>query len=157
MSLQSGHMVWVKSESVWTRTYSSRGHHLPPSSRILLQPLQIGSKTPGGDWTGPILPERLRDALEMEGVLSRWAAESVAAKKAYDITTNSVTISTIHTVKGLDFVCVFLLGLDFLDPKRWSAEQIDSLVYVGITRARYRLFVPYIRENELILRLASVV
>jgi superfamily I DNA/RNA helicase len=113
-----------------------------------------GSKTPGGNWTGPSLPERLRDALEMEGVLSRWAAESVAAKRAYDITTNSVTISTIHTVKGLDFAIVFLLGLDSLDSKRWTADQIYSLVYdVGITRARYQVFVPYIQTTALINRL----
>ncbi|MEX1329746.1 MAG: 3'-5' exonuclease [Desulfobacterales bacterium] len=68
----------------------------------------------------------------------------------YDITTNSVVISTIQSVKGLDYSVVFLLGLDFLEPKHWSEEQIEKLIYVAITRARYQLFIPYVVENQFI-------
>ncbi|MBC8430401.1 MAG: ATP-binding domain-containing protein, partial [Desulfobacterales bacterium] len=60
------------------------------------------------------------------------------------------TISTIHSVKGLDYSCVFLLGLDLLDDNRWSEDQINRLTYVAITRARYQLFIPYIHETLLI-------
>jgi superfamily I DNA/RNA helicase len=58
-------------------------------------------------------------------------------------------------VKGLDYSVVFLLGLDFLEPKNWSEEQIEKLIYVAITRARYQLFIPYIVENQFIAKLKA--
>ena len=58
------------------------------------------------------LPEMVEAALEKQGILSQWMSESYRSKKAYDITTNRVTISTIHSAKGLDYSVVFLLGLD---------------------------------------------
>jgi len=89
--------------------------------------------------------------LEGRGIISNWASEDYRSKKAYDITTNSITISTIHSVKGMDFHCVFLVGLDLLDPdEKWTKEQLENLAYVGITRARFRLVIPYVKENELI-------
>jgi superfamily I DNA/RNA helicase len=72
----------------------------------------------------------------------------------FDITTSSVTISTIHSVKGMDFHCVFLSGLDLLEPsERWSAEQLKNLAYVGMTRARYQLIIPYVSGNDIIIKL----
>jgi superfamily I DNA/RNA helicase len=48
-----------------------------------------------------------------------------------------VTISTLHSVKGLDFACGFLVGFDFLEPgPHWPQEQLASLTCVAITRAR---------------------
>lgn len=99
------------------------------------------------------LPDRLEDELAAMGILSKWASKNYQSKRAYDITTNSVTISTLHSAKGMDFSCVFLLGLDFLEPKGWTEDQINRLVYVGLTRARYRLFIPYIHKNPIISRL----
>jgi superfamily I DNA/RNA helicase len=99
------------------------------------------------------LPEMIEAALEKQGILSQWMSESYRSKKAYDITTDRVTISTIHSAKGLDYAMVFLLGLDYLTPKGWTEEQIANLVYVGITRARYRLIIPYIHNTALIERL----
>jgi len=99
------------------------------------------------------LPMLLENTLASKGILSRWASENYRSKQTYDITTNSVTISTIHSVKGFDFSCVFLIGLDYLEPKGWTEEQINKLVYVGMTRARYQLFIPYIHKNDIILRL----
>ncbi|MBN1546225.1 MAG: AAA family ATPase [Syntrophaceae bacterium] len=99
------------------------------------------------------LPDRLEDALAARGIMSKWASENYRSKRTYDITTNSVTISTIHSAKGMDFSCVFLLGLDYLEPKRWTDEQIHKLVYVALTRARYQLYIPFINETSLINRL----
>ena len=100
------------------------------------------------------LPAMIAAAHDQRGILSRWLSEDYRAKKSYDITADSITISTIHSVKGLDFACVFLMGLDALEPDgRWSATQIDSLAYVGITRARYRLIIPYVKKNDLVERL----
>jgi superfamily I DNA/RNA helicase len=95
----------------------------------------------------------LETALEKQGILSQWMSEGYRSKKSYDITTNRVTISTIHSAKGLDYSVVFLLGLDFLTPKGWSDEQIAKLTYVGITRARYQLIIPYINQTTLIDRI----
>ena len=35
----------------------------------------------------------------------------------------------------------------------WSERQVRNLVYVGITRARHRLFIPYVTEAEMISKL----
>jgi len=103
------------------------------------------------------LPLMIEKVLESNGILSNWASENYRSKKTYDITTNSVTISTIHSVKGLDYSCVFLLGLDYFEDERWSDDQINRLTYVAITRARYQLFIPYIHRSSLIKKLGSCV
>jgi thymidine kinase len=101
-----------------------------------------------------IIPELIKSALDRKGIISNWISEDYRAKKSYDISTDSVAISTIHSMKGMDFHCVFLIGLDLLEPsERWSAEQLKNLAYVGMTRARYQLIIPYVRENEMIRKL----
>ena len=105
------------------------------------------------DATEAPLPDQLEEELAAKGIMSKWASENYRSKRTYDITTNSVTISTIHSAKGMDFSYVFLLGLDFLEPKGWTDEQIHKLVYVGLTRARYQLCIPYIHASPLINRL----
>lgn len=92
------------------------------------------------------LPNLLKTALENSGIYCNWIAEDYRAKRSYDVTTQSVTISTIHSVKGFDYACVFVIGLDWLDKKRWSDEQIRNLTYVAITRARERLYIPHIAD-----------
>jgi hypothetical protein len=102
------------------------------------------------------IPEMIAAALDRRGILNKWLSEDYRAKRSHDITANSVTITTIHSAKGLDFACVFLIGLDLMEPgERWAQEQIDSLAYVGITRARYRLEIPYMKRSALIERLLS--
>ena len=56
-------------------------------------------KSPGDNLKEP-LPLMIEKVLESNGILSNWASENYRSKKTYDITTNSVTISTIHSVKG---------------------------------------------------------
>lgn len=94
--------------------------------------LYVKARVPGVD----SLPDALRAALEERSVLSRWASEDEHSKRRYDITTDSVTISTIHSVKGLDFAHVFFLGLDILQS---GSEHDRQLGYVGMTRARESL------------------
>ena len=104
----------------------------------------------------PSVPEQIATALDRLGILNKWLSEDYRAKRSHDITANSVTITTIHSAKGLDFACVFLLGLDAMESgERWAQEQIDSLAYVGITRARYQLEIPYVRKSGLIVRLLA--
>ena len=89
-------------------------------------------------------------ALSAHGIMCNWASKDYMSKSSYDITTNSVTISTIHSSKGFDYAYVFVVGLDLLDETGWTNELIYNLTYVAITRARYTLCIPYIQENKLI-------
>ncbi|HNZ11093.1 MAG TPA: 3'-5' exonuclease, partial [Smithellaceae bacterium] len=87
------------------------------------------------------LPDLMMKALDERGICSNWIVGDYRAKRSYDVTTQSVTISTIHSVKGFDYACVFVIGLDWFNTERWSEEQIRNLTYVAVTRARERLFI----------------
>ncbi len=107
-------------------------------------------RSPEND-TAMHLPRLLEAALERRGILHNWIAEDYRAKRSYDVTTDSVTISTIHSLKGFDYACVFVLGMDWLAPgSRWTEAQIRKLSYVAVTRARERLFIPYCCENDIV-------
>ena len=69
---------------------------------------------------------------------------------------DAVTLMSLHSAKGLEFDTVFFVGLEegimphsrsLLDPKE-TAEEI-RLAYVGLTRARKRLFLVYARSRNL--------
>jgi DNA helicase-2/ATP-dependent DNA helicase PcrA len=66
-----------------------------------------------------------------------------------------VTLMTIHNAKGLEFPVVFLLGMeDGVFPHMRSIEAGDveeerRLAYVGITRAKQRLYLTYARTRSL--------
>jgi superfamily I DNA/RNA helicase len=89
--------------------------------------------------------------LENQGIFCSYIANDYRSKRSYDVTTQSVTISTIHSVKGCDYACVFVIGLDWLDETRWTAEQVKKLTYVAmaITRARERLFISHIDATDI--------
>ena len=75
-------------------------------------------------------------ALEARGVLARWGSRNAESKKSLDITTDSALVSSIHSVKGLDFKIAYIFGLDSLD---LNSEEDRRLAHVGIPRARERL------------------
>ncbi len=110
--------------------------------------LYLTSKV-GGEQNTVSLPERIGVALDDKGLIYDWVSQDYRAKKSYDITTDSVTISSVHSVKGFDFAAVFVVGLDMLDQNRWTEEQVKRLTYVAITRARFRMYVPYVTESEI--------
>lgn len=66
-----------------------------------------------------------------------------------------VTLATIHSVKGLEYRCVFLCGLDAeIFPMQRALEEDTEeeerrLMYVAITRARERLFFTRARSRFL--------
>ena len=90
---------------------------------------------------------------------------SAAAKERPEALRHKVTLSTMHSSKGLEFPVVFLCGAsDDLLPHAKSIEEARSaaeaeerrLCYVGITRAKERLFITWARiahvRNERIRR-----
>ena len=69
---------------------------------------------------------------------------------------SSVTLMTLHTAKGLEFPVVFLAGMeeDLLPHYRAQGEPAEMeeerrLCYVGMTRARERLFLTMARRRRL--------
>lgn len=74
------------------------------------------------------------------------------------LSTNKMTLMTLHLAKGLEFDVVFISGLeegifphsrsiDSQDPDELEEER--RLMYVGVTRAREKLYFTYTRERRL--------
>lgn len=103
----------------------------------------------------PELPNMFESALDSKGILSNWISQDYRSKKLYDITTNRVTISSIHSVKGFDYSCVFLIDLGFMEEENWTKDQIEKMIYVAITRAKDQLFIPYVNKTSQIERLIN--
>jgi DNA helicase-2/ATP-dependent DNA helicase PcrA len=73
----------------------------------------------------------------------------------WDKTKDAVTLMTLHAAKGLEFKVVFIAGLEEgLFPLSRSLENPSDLeeerrlFYVGITRARERLYLSYARHRR---------
>ncbi len=74
----------------------------------------------------------------------------VSEQDEYDEESGSVTLMTLHNAKGLEFPVVFIIGLEdgvfphyrsMGDPAQLEEER--RLMYVGVTRARERLYLTY--------------
>ncbi|MBN2466604.1 MAG: ATP-dependent helicase [Deltaproteobacteria bacterium] len=76
--------------------------------------------------------------------------------ETYNPRAEAVTLMTVHAAKGLEFPIVFMVGLEsgifpateFGDTAS-NDEEERRLFYVGMTRARKRLFLSYARERYL--------
>jgi len=94
------------------------------------------------------------DEGDLEGFLATAALASDADSK--DTAADRVTLMTLHSSKGLEFPVVSLVGLEqglfpsyrsLDDPA--SLEEERRLCYVGITRAKERLFISHASERRL--------
>ncbi len=75
---------------------------------------------------------------------------------SYEETTNSVTLMTSHNAKGLEFPVVFIVGMeDGIFPHVRSMNDLSEieeerrLCYVGITRAKERLYLTHAWSRSL--------
>ena len=92
------------------------------------------------------------DDLEPADALDRLLEETalVADQDSYEGEADAVTLITLHAAKGLEFPVVFIAGLEegvfphsrALDDER-ELEEERRLAYVGITRAKRRLFLSH--------------
>ena len=92
------------------------------------------------------------DDLAPEDALDRLLEETalVADQDSYEGEADAVTLITLHAAKGLEFPVVFISGLEegvfphsrALDDER-ELEEERRLAYVGITRAKRRLFLSH--------------
>lgn len=73
-------------------------------------------------------------------------------KRTY-ITTDRVSLVSVHSAKGLDFDLVYLLGADHLTPTVETRDQLTRTLYVAMTRAKRRLVIPYVEETEFITQM----
>ncbi|MBQ7184278.1 MAG: UvrD-helicase domain-containing protein [Clostridia bacterium] len=92
--------------------------------------------------------------------------ENVALVSDLDQSTNPnryVTLMTLHSVKGLEFDAVFIAGLEeeifpLIRPFEEGNDRVEEerrLCYVGITRARKKLFLSYARSRLLFNQVVS--
>jgi hypothetical protein len=56
------------------------------------------------------------------------------------------------SAKGLDFDLVYLVGADRINPTDETRDRLTRLIYVAITRGKYRLVIPYVEETDFISR-----
>jgi DNA helicase-2/ATP-dependent DNA helicase PcrA len=92
------------------------------------------------------------DDLTPDDALDRLLEETalVADQDSYEAGADAVTLITLHAAKGLEFPVVFIAGLEegvfphsrSLDDEK-QLEEERRLAYVGITRAKRRLFLSH--------------
>ena len=108
--------------------------------------------------------ERWRNLLELRSVTTRYddlapddaldrlleETALVADQDSYEADADAVTLITLHAAKGLEFGAVFISGMEegvfphsrALDDEK-ELEEERRLAYVGITRAKERLFLSH--------------
>ncbi len=93
-----------------------------------------------------------------DGSLEDFLAQTslVSEQDEYDEEESTVTLMTLHNAKGLEFPIVFLTGLEegvfphmrsLTEPEELEEER--RLAYVGITRARQRLYLTHAWSRSL--------
>ncbi len=113
--------------------------------------------TQEGDTREENVRELIQVAKEFAGTEPRASLEAFLEDAAlaadadeYDASAEAVTLITLHAAKGLEFGTVFILGMEegmcphsrsVDDPSQLEEER--RLLYVGITRARRRLYLTY--------------
>ena len=113
----------------------------------LIEKVQDG--TPAGDERVLNLNTMVSNAAEFE-TLDEFLAEAVLMSSADEkISKKSVTLMTLHAAKGLEFPVVFIVGMEeglfpsMHDDTEAELEEERRLAYVGMTRAKEKLFLTY--------------
>jgi len=79
-----------------------------------------------------------------------------SSNSKYEGSLERVTVSTVHSAKGLEFDVVILLGLDAIKPVADAdLPQKSRVAYVGPTRARDQLIITFTKPTTMIRRLRN--
>lgn len=96
------------------------------------------------------IQESARDFLSMDGWLEyidRYTAELAEKNRTGSMIPDSVTLTTMHSAKGLEYAYVFIMdAAERMTPHRKSVdndniEEERRLFYVAVTRAKYGLYI----------------
>jgi DNA helicase II / ATP-dependent DNA helicase PcrA len=105
------------------------------------------------NWSEVVVPEEDDDGTPLERFLAE--AALLSSHDTTEGTDDGVTMMTLHTAKGLEWPVVVLAGLeDGLFPLARAAEQPEGieeerrLCYVGLTRAKDKLYVTWARARR---------
>ncbi len=119
----------------------------------------INDGTPQGEARVENVKELMSVARDFEGVGLTEFLEEVALVSDLDSTDfgqDAVTLMTLHSAKGLEFPAVFITGLEetVLPHSRALYDQAEMeeerrLMYVGMTRAKEKLFLIYALSRTL--------
>lgn len=92
----------------------------------------------------------------LEKILLADSQDKEEENEDHDIRKNEVTLMTLHSSKGLEFDIVFLMGMEeeLLPHKKTITENEDiseerRLCYVGMTRAREKLYMTYAKQRKI--------
>lgn len=137
--------------------------NIPHLCAVMKEALSVESSTLSDE-------ERALSIREMEGFHSLWVlfrrkglGDSLAAFRnalslgqlAAPLTNGGLTLSTVHTMKGMEKDIVFLMGMTegaFPDYRAKTKKEIDeekNNAYVAVTRARRWLFISYPLQREM--------
>jgi len=112
---------------------------------------ELGKQTQ--EWYDRLLLQSTQYGTRLEDFLQTTLLQK--APDEYDARAERVTLMTLHAAKGLEFPVVFLVGCEEgLLPYARDGEPEDlgeerRLFYVGLTRARQRLFLTHARRRLL--------
>lgn len=93
-----------------------------------------------------------RQKVEVEGtqtILTQFLTETALYSSPEEEDMGRVTLSTVHGSKGIEFKCVFIVGLQqgtfpsYLSASNEDIEEERRLLYVAMTRAEEMLFMSY--------------
>ena len=105
-----------------------------------------------GEWLNKLLNQE--DVETMEDGLQKLALYAILEKQSDEEETESVTLMTLHSAKGLEFPTVILTGLEEGNLPHQNSIDLDQieeerrLFYVGITRAQYKLLLTYSKLQQ---------
>ena len=94
--------------------------------------------------------EGLLADLEGAGIAAQWISSDVRSKQLFDPTTDSVSLISLHSAKGLEWDLVYLVGLENLPWTKDEIRQSASALRVAVTRACHRLVVVAARETAVV-------
>jgi superfamily I DNA/RNA helicase len=104
----------------------------------------------------PHFAEALERELRHRGIAVEWTSRDFATKSSYDVVRPRVTVSTVHSAKGMDFHTVVFLGAETLVTRAGrDREKAEALLFTAITRARERLILPYFEATGWVPELAA--